>query len=102
MGMGKFWLPIRILESLPGIVTVFFLDGVHYNSGMSDRERARRYRARIRRCAVVVPVEISLEFVNLLIETNWLPADRSEDREAIMRAVEALHRDLQQQVDRHA
>jgi hypothetical protein len=49
--------------------------------------RKRRYRARLRQGLIVVEVEVSNEVIELLLDTNYLALEVSEDRRAIGQAI---------------
>ena len=58
------------------------------NSGSTIRKR--RYRARLRDGLIVVDLEVSLDVIELLLDTNYLALELSEDRGAIAVAVKEM------------
>jgi hypothetical protein len=53
-------------------------------------ERSRRYRARVRACRIIVPVEIGHETLDLLIATRWLRETDAADARRIGEAISAM------------
>jgi hypothetical protein len=59
----------------------------------SAASRRKRYRDRVRRCVIVVPVEIDDRGLQLLVDLRWLDERQTENRAAIGTGIAALLRD---------
>lgn len=57
-------------------------------------ERMRRLRNRQRRGAIVAPVEVSTDVIEVLLELRWLSDDASDDRRGIGGAIARMLADL--------
>jgi hypothetical protein len=52
-----------------------------------ETRRKARYRGRLARGAMVVPLELDPDLVDWLVSVGWLDARRSDDRLEIARAI---------------
>jgi hypothetical protein len=50
----------------------------------------QRYRARLKRCAIIAPVEVDGPIIDLLVRTNWLLDRDATDKLAIADAIKRV------------